>query len=102
MPSLYPFQEIGAAWLSTKRTACLADDMGLGKTNSGDHRGGSYRREKHLIICPVIAPAATGRDWYRLLGYADTPEKLQEIAEARGYKRGWVGHILAERHRPAA
>jgi DNA repair protein RadD len=34
---------------------------------------------------------ARGLDFYKLLQRADTPEKLAEIARARGYKRSWVG-----------
>jgi superfamily II DNA or RNA helicase len=38
-----------------------------------------------------------GWAYFRLLERADTREKLEAISSARGYKRGWVGHVLAER-----
>ena len=41
--------------------------------------------------------AARGRAWFELLELADTKEKLDMIARARGYKRGWVQHVLRER-----
>lgn len=41
--------------------------------------------------------SATGRDWYELLDRADTEEKLRQIAIARGYRRGWVQHVLRSR-----
>jgi superfamily II DNA or RNA helicase len=45
---------------------------------------------------------ARGPDFEELLGLADTPEKLKEIARARGFKHGWVRHVMASRHRRAA
>ena len=41
--------------------------------------------------------AAKGEQWKLLLRAADTREKLSEIARARGFKRGWVDHIMRER-----
>jgi DNA repair protein RadD len=58
-------------------------------------------------IRPAVKPAwaggmaidktIVGRDWHRLMEMADTKEKLQQIAEARGYKPAWVYHKLRER-----
>lgn len=45
---------------------------------------------------------ARGADWFQLLRFADTAEKLQEIRRARNYKAGWVKHVLAEKNKPAA
>lgn len=45
---------------------------------------------------------ATGPEWRALLGRARTREQLVEIARARGYKPGWVHHILATRGQAAA
>lgn len=39
----------------------------------------------------------SGRAWFRLLDLADTEDKLREIANARGYKRGWVQHAMRAR-----
>lgn len=42
--------------------------------------------------------AARGRDFFRLLDLSEEmPDRLGQIAKARGYKRGWVRHIIAER-----
>ncbi len=45
---------------------------------------------------------ASGPEWRALLGRARTREQLQEIARARGYKPGWVHHILATRGQAVA
>lgn len=42
---------------------------------------------------------ASGVEFYTLLQRADTPEKLSEIARARGYRRTWVQHVLAGKER---
>lgn len=38
-----------------------------------------------------------GDRWRELLKLADTREKLEQISRARGYKKGWVSHVLRER-----
>lgn len=60
--------------------------------------------QKVTDIRPAVKPAwagglaidksVSGRDWHRLMEKADTEEKLREIADARGYKPGWVGHVM--------
>jgi hypothetical protein len=42
---------------------------------------------------------ARGRQWFQLLDRAGTDlSRLQEIADARGFKRGWIKHQLAGRY----
>lgn len=42
---------------------------------------------------------ARGRDWFALLDRAGTdPERLEEIQEARHFKKGWVRFQLGKRH----
>jgi len=42
---------------------------------------------------------ARGRQWFELLDRAGTDtSRLQEIADARGFKRGWIKHQLAARY----
>ena len=45
----------------------------------------------------ISLTAARGPEWNRLLGLADTIDKLREIAAARGYKPGWAGYIMGTR-----
>lgn len=40
---------------------------------------------------------ATGEEYRTLLKLADTEDKLRQIARVRGYRRGWVQHILRMR-----
>lgn len=40
---------------------------------------------------------ARGAEWKTLLSRAETTAQLTEIARARGYKRGWIRHIIARR-----
>ncbi len=37
---------------------------------------------------------ASGPEWKAMIAKADTREKLSEIAKIRGYKRGWVAHMM--------
>jgi len=47
----------------------------------------------------IALETARGKDWFRLLDLAGTdPERLEAIAAARRYKRGWVQHQIAKRH----
>jgi superfamily II DNA or RNA helicase len=40
---------------------------------------------------------ATGWRWYQLIQHAGTdPMRLRQIAEARGYRRGWIRHAMQE------
>jgi DNA repair protein RadD len=45
----------------------------------------------------IDAKTARGRDWNRLLTLADSEDKLKMVQKARGYKRGWTKHVLADR-----
>lgn len=45
---------------------------------------------------------ARGPDFGELLDRADTPEKLKQIAKARGYHHGWVKHVLGKRQAQSA
>lgn len=40
---------------------------------------------------------AHGQEWKALLGKARTEDQLREIAQMRGFKRGWVKHMLKAR-----
>lgn len=45
-------------------------------------------------IDPVLA---RGPEWTALIDKANTEDRLNMVARARGYKRGWVQHILRSR-----
>lgn len=46
----------------------------------------------------LVPALVKGRDWFRLLDLAGTDaQRLNEIAKARGYKPGWVGHQITKR-----
>lgn len=50
---LYPFQEIGVAWLKSRTCALLADEMGLGKTVQAIEAAAELVTERVLIVCPA-------------------------------------------------
>lgn len=52
---LFPYQIIGARWLSEMRAALLADDMGLGKSAQVIRACNIINAKHVLIICPSIA-----------------------------------------------
>jgi hypothetical protein len=50
--------------------------------------------------CGIALETARGREWFRLLDCAGTDlERLEQIREARGFKKGWPRFALANRHR---
>jgi len=53
MISIYPYQNEGAAWLKSKRTALLADEMGLGKTCQGFIAAAVLGARNIGAICPA-------------------------------------------------
>jgi SWI/SNF-related matrix-associated actin-dependent regulator 1 of chromatin subfamily A len=50
---LYPYQEVGAAWLRTRKIALLGDEMGVGKTPQAAAAASTLARV--LVICPAVA-----------------------------------------------
>ena len=59
-------------------------------------------REKPEDWCEGIdLVAARGWYWFKLLRLAgDKPHRLKQIAQARGFRRGWVQHQLAAQAQP--
>lgn len=52
---LFPFQEIGAQWLASKRHAFLADEMRVGKTPQAIRACDLVGAERIVVLCPAIA-----------------------------------------------
>jgi len=47
----------------------------------------------------IVLETAQGKDWFRMLDLAGTDaERLDQIRQARCYKRGWVQHQMVKRH----
>jgi SWI/SNF-related matrix-associated actin-dependent regulator of chromatin subfamily A-like protein 1 len=61
LDALFPYQEIGAAWLASRERALLADEMGLGKTPQAV-RGADLAGAWDVL---VLAPAAVCENWRR-------------------------------------
>lgn len=55
MTALFAYQETGAAFLASRRTALLADGMGLGKTAQAIRASELVGARKILVICPAVA-----------------------------------------------
>jgi len=53
-PDLLPYQEIGAAWLASKRKAYLGDEPGLGKTRTALAAARQVGINRIAVICPAI------------------------------------------------
>lgn len=62
--TLYPFQKVGAAWLSRARAALLADEVGLGKTGQAL---AAWQELGHPPAVAVVLPS-TRRQWAREVG----------------------------------
>lgn len=52
---LFPYQLIGAKWLSEKNFALLADEMGLGKSAQSIRAADTLFAKRILIVCPAVA-----------------------------------------------
>jgi SNF2 family DNA or RNA helicase len=50
---LFPFQQIGADFLASKKRALLGDEMGLGKTVQAIAAINKLKAKKVLIVCPA-------------------------------------------------
>lgn len=52
---LFPYQEVGAEWLPTKKLALLADEMGLGKSAQAIRACDKLQAQRVLVLCPAVA-----------------------------------------------
>lgn len=51
--SLFPYQEAGAKWLSSRTLALLADEMGLGKSAQAITAADDIKANRVLVLCPA-------------------------------------------------
>jgi len=51
---LFPYQKVGAKWLTTKKRALLADEMGLGKSAQAITACDLLQIKRILVLCPAV------------------------------------------------
>jgi SWI/SNF-related matrix-associated actin-dependent regulator 1 of chromatin subfamily A len=61
--TLFPFQQEGARFLSTRTWALLADEMGLGKTAQAIVGCDTIGAERILVLCPAVARINWSREF---------------------------------------
>lgn len=105
------FKVVPLAALNASIAACRAgrgasSDCGLlwGSEETGprsvEHVDGELVRyvDPHAWTLGIDIATARGRDWFTLLDRCDgKAERYEQIAKARGYKRGWIRHVMTER-----
>lgn len=52
---LFPYQEIGAKFLSERRAACLFDEMGIGKSAQAIRACDLVKAKTVLVVCKLVA-----------------------------------------------
>lgn len=75
MKKLFPYQIVGAEWLSKKKVALLADEMGLGKSAQAITAADKIRAHRILVIAPAIALI----NWQREFQMFSRTERVFEI-----------------------
>lgn len=65
MTDLFPYQQEGAKWLSTKRFALLADEMGLGKSAQAITAARIINATEVCIVCPASVRVNWSREWQK-------------------------------------
>lgn len=78
--SLYPYQEEGARWLSTKRFALLADEMRLGKTPQAIRAADLVMARSILVVCPAVARMNWAREFER---FSTRPRDVTVLLSSR-------------------
>jgi SWI/SNF-related matrix-associated actin-dependent regulator of chromatin subfamily A-like protein 1 len=63
MYELYPYQQVGSAWLATKINAMLLDPMGLGKTVQAIRAADRIQADDITVVCPAIARTNWAREF---------------------------------------
>lgn len=93
---LFPYQELGAFWLSEGTHRILADEMGLGKSAQAIHAADLLRANKILVLCPAVAR----ENWLREFQKFSISPRHFEIIQSRLDKNrhhlypSWQNHSL--------
>ena len=94
MTQLYPYQQTGAEWLSTRRRALLGDKMGLGKTVQAIEAANIAGARKMAVVCPAIARVNWRREvekwaFYGLDLKVESYDMLARYKELRDQWAAW-------------
>lgn len=101
--ALFPYQQIGAAFLAARGRALLADEMGLGKSAQAIAATQSACGAPDVA---VVCPASVRQNWYReferfwdgLVSYDLTVESYDKVARGALADRRFDVLILDEAH----
>ena len=96
--TLFPFQRVGAEWLSRRKTALLADEMGLGKSAQVIHALTKIGARNALILCPAVARVNWQREFQKfgshLVPSIFEPAEKARLKDLEGRPSPPPGHAL--------
>lgn len=89
---LYPYQAVGAQWLSGKRRALLGDKMGLGKTIQAIEAANIAGARRVAVVCPAIARVNWQRELekWALYSPATKIQSYNRLAADRQLRNEWA------------
>lgn len=92
MTQLFPYQQTGAEWLSTRRRALLGDQMGLGKSVQAVEAASIAGARKMAVVCPAIARVNWRRevDRWALYGMDLKVESYDMLARYKELRDEWA------------
>jgi len=82
--NIYPYQQAGAAWLSSRKHALLADDLGLGKTAQAIRAARLVDARAILVICPASVVVNWQREFAKFWPDGPEPEVVSYDRAMRG------------------
>jgi SNF2 family DNA or RNA helicase len=88
--TLFPYQVIGAEWLSQRQHALLADDMGLGKSAQAVTASDIVNAKRILILCPAVARV----NWLREFSKFSLNERKFSLIESKVTKINETDSII--------
>jgi SWI/SNF-related matrix-associated actin-dependent regulator 1 of chromatin subfamily A len=95
---LYPFQQAGAAWLTTKRFGLLADEMGLGKSAQAIDAAKQINAQKVCIVCPASVRVNWSREWAKFWPGSMPPVPVMDPASLPSHGSCVVSYDFLRRH----
>ena len=80
----------------------VVKDTGMGEGRAIDEVDGDLHEitETPAWAGGINIMRASGDEWRAMVERADTREKLLQISRMRGYKKGWVAHVMKSRSAP--